>query len=185
MSVTYEQAPEAEVGAMVARVMAEHHKHLHALGVTIETLFARKLDKEGEPAAAIVVRGQVCGAKISITSLQDRARGIADAKLIIDAEYGWERLPKDQRIAMIDRELCHLTIATDKDGEPKHDDHGRPKLKYRHFDYEISGFTSCLENYGEASIEAKQIRLFQELNGQYCLFQTPASLEVHLATSAK
>lgn len=185
MSVTYEQAPEAEVGAMVARVMAEHHKHLHELGVTIETLFARRYNKDDEPEPAIVIRGQVCGAKISITSLQDRVRGIADAKLIIDAEYGWNRLAQTARIAMIDRELCHLTLATDKEGNPKVDDRGRPKLKYQHFDYEISGFTSCLENHGEASIEARQIRLFQELNGQYCLFQTPASLEVNLATSAK
>ena len=185
MSVTYEQAPEAEVGAMVARVMEQHHKHLHALGVTIETLFARKYNKDDEPEAAIVVRGQVCGAKISISSLQDRVRGIADAKLIIDAEYGWNRLAETARMSMIYRELCHLSLVTDKDGTAKFDDRGRPKLKYRHCDYELGGFESSMEIFGEASIEAKQIRLFQEQNGQYCLFQTPASLEVNLATSAK
>lgn len=178
MSVTYEQAPEAEVGAMVARVMAEHHKHLHEMGVTIETLFASKYNADDEPEAAIVVRGQVCGAKISITSLQDRVRGIADAKLVIDGEYGWKRLTPETRAALIYRELCHLTFATDKDGNPKVDDHGRPKLKYRHSDYALDGFGSCMEIFGEASIEAKQIRLFQKVSGQFCLFPTPASLEV-------
>lgn len=175
MSVIYEQAPEAEVGAMVARVMAEHHKHLHELGVTIETLFARKYNKDEEPEAAIVIRGQVCGAKISISSLQDRVRGIADAKLIIDAEYGWERLAPSRREAMIDHELCHLQLAVDKDGNPKVDDHGRPKLKVRHHTFEISGFPEVMERHGEAAIEVHMIKVFAEEWGQYCLFPLPGT----------
>lgn len=180
MSVTYEQAPEAEVGKMIAEVMQQHHPLLNGAGVTIEALFARNYDKDGQAEPAIVVRGQACAAKISITNLSDRVRGIADAKLIIDAEYGWNRLAESRRIAMIDHELCHLEPAVDKDGVPKLDDHGRPKLKIRHHDWELTGFADVAERHGEAALEVHQIVRWEESYGQLALFPLKGLAEVKL-----
>lgn len=174
MGTGYDKAPK-EVLSVVEAAMHDHHAELEAAGVTIQVLFAHKYDADGEPEPAMKTRGQQILAKVSITNLQDRTRGIADAKLVIDREYGWARLSEFRRAALIDHELTHLNLTMDQDGMVKLDDRGRPKLHMRHHDFEIAGFGEILGRHGEAAVEAEQIRRFSEEYGQLCLFPLPGT----------
>lgn len=187
--IGYEKA-SSEVMTVIDKVMLLHHKPLVDAGVTLQVLMVHKYDKDDELVPAMVVRGHVALAKTSITSHQDRARGIPDAKLVIDAEWGWGRLAESRREFLIRHELTHLIVVTEELVEsevtvsrPKLDDCGRPKLKIRHHDYEIGGFDSLLEE-GEASMEAREITLFMDSHSQYSLFPLQGTKEVKVKVTA-
>ena len=161
MGVGYEKAPREVVEAVDA-VIEEYHPDLKDAGVTIQVLFAHLYNKDGDAEPAMRTRGQMVLAKIAITNLQDRTRGIPDAKLIIDREYGWQRLSESRRAALIDHELTHLNLTLDSDGVVKTDDRGRPKLHTRHHDWELTGFEEVVERHGEAALEISQMAHWQE-----------------------
>ena len=179
MSTNYDQAPK-EIAAAVEKVMKQHHRDLVSTGVTLDLLVAFKDTKDGQPQPAMRTRGHDVLAKTSITSLIDRAAGRPDAKIIIDRVFGWDRLGEGPREALLHRELQKLELQFDKDGELKRDDHRRPKLKIRPFDWEHSGFESELELYGEASIASKQLTHFMDSHGQFALFPGPGIVEVKI-----
>ena len=165
MAITYEPVPD-EVRESVYRVMRECHTELTNAEVTVHGLFARDYDKEtDEPIQAVKRAGYPAVAKISVTSLADRARGIADAKLVIDA-FSWERRGEAQRLALIDHELEHLVLRVDDEtGEVKRDDLGRPKLGTRRHDFELGFFAAVVERRGRAAIEASEAVAFVETHG--------------------
>lgn len=185
--IGYEKA-SSEIMTVIDKVMLLHHKPLVDAGVTLQVLLVHKYDANDELVPAMLVRGHVALAKTSITSHQDRARGIADAKLTIDAEYGWSRLPEAGREALVDGELTGIQLITEDEVESevtvtrvKLDDCGRPKLKLIPPDIRIVGRAAMLERYGEASMETKQIRHFQQSTGQYALFQMPGTKQVKVS----
>lgn len=180
MATGYDKAPK-EVMAVVDRVMHEHHAELEGAGVTIQVLLAHQYDKDGEPLPAMKTRGQQVLAKVSITNLQDRTRGLADAKLVIDREFGWSHLSDSRRAALIDHELTHLNLTVDQDGMTKLDDRGRPKLHMRHHDWELTGFAEVAERHGEAAVEVHEMIRWQEAYGQFALFGLPGTKEVKIA----
>lgn len=167
MAISYTVC-DPEVDKLIAVAIKDYHKELDAAGVTIHAVFARNFDGDGEPIAAVKAHGVAAAAKIQITSLVDRVRGIKDAKLTIDGHY-WDRASESRRLALLDHELEHLTVQTD-DAGVKFDDAGRPKLRMRHHDWELTGFASVVERHGEASVEAQQFSYFQDEFGQLCLF---------------
>lgn len=154
MAITYEEAPD-DVLDLIHQVMIAHHADLHLVGVTVSAVMASK--EEGDDAVpALKTRGQVIAAKIQITSLVDRARGLADAKLTI-CQYTWDRMPPATRLALLDHELTHLELVRDKDEQPVYDDRGRPKLKTRHHDWELTGFVEVAARHREASVEVRDV----------------------------
>lgn len=182
MGITYERASD-ETQRLINRVLIEHHGELHDAGVRIDALMACKIDREtGEQSQALKDRNYPIAAKIQVTSYADRVRGIADAKLTIDA-YAWSRLPETRREALIDHELEHLDVVIDKEGQIKRDDLGRPKLKIRPHDFELGWFTAVAERHGEAAIEVREIQHFHERWGQLCLFPM-AGTEITTASTA-
>ena len=177
MGIGYDKAPK-EVIALVQKVMHDSHLELETAEVTVQVLFAHKYDKDGEAEPAMKTRGQIVVAKTSITNLQDRTRGIPDAKLVIDRTFGWERLADARRAALIDHELTHLNLTLDQDGQVKLDDRGRPKLHMRHHDWELTGFQEVCERNGEAAVEVYEMVRWQETYGQYALFPMRGVKEV-------
>lgn len=182
--IGYETAP-SEVMTVIDKVMLLHHKDLVDAGVTLSVTMVHKYDKDDELVPAMMVRGHVCLAKTSITSHADRARGVPDAKMVIDAEWGWARLSEGRREALVHDCLLRFQVQTEEqeDGEvtiqrPKLDDCGRPKLKLRHPDIHIVGFSDTLEKYGESAPVAREITLFVEKHGQYALFEMPGTKKV-------
>lgn len=143
-----------EVGQLIARVMEQYHGELHEAGVTLDVLMASPTtNKNGEATGPPLKRnGYPCAAIIKIVGLPDRTAGLGDAMLKIDADE-WEKLNDKQRAALVDHELTHLIVKTDKDGNTKTDDLGRPKLQIRRHDREVSWFDEVVRRHERDAME--------------------------------
>jgi len=176
MPITYDTVDKT-TDDLIKRAMAMYHSELAGAGVTVHAVFASNIDKEtGEICPAVKVHGHTAAAKMQVTSLQDRARGLPDAKLTID-EYSWKRMAESRRVALIDHELEHLVLKTDDDGIV-FDDRGRPKLKLKIHDWQFQGFAKIIERHGEAAVEHREMVRWQEKGGQYSLFPLVGTKEV-------
>lgn len=154
MAGTTYQAADGTVADLVQRVMREHHPALADTGVTVSVVMAAKETEEEGAVPALKRNGLDIAAKIQVASLVDRARGLPDTKLTVD-QFAWDRLAERSRIALIDHELEHLQLV----GET--DDLGRPKLKLRPHDWELTGFARVVERHGEAALESQQVARFR------------------------
>jgi hypothetical protein len=150
MPITYEDC-DGKTCQLIKTVMTKYHLKLAGAGVTITALFACDIDKDGAIKPAVKVHGHTAAAKIAVTSLQDRARGVADAKLTIETS-SWQNMAESRRIALIDHELEYLELKIDDDGIV-FDDRNRPKLKIKIHDYHFEYFHSVAQRHGEASVE--------------------------------
>lgn len=154
-SIGYDHCP-AEVEEMLQSAMTKWHPELVEAKVEIRPLFALAYSRSGEAIPAIKVRGHAVLAKIKITSLEDRVRGLGDATMLIDGAR-WERMGHNARLALLDHELEHLQV-----DEEKLDDAGRPKIKMKHHDWELAGFDDVMKRQGENSIELQNVALLKE-----------------------
>ena len=162
MGITYEACGET-VDNLIAATIKKSHPDLLRLGATIAGVFVVKVDKDDTPEVGLKRNGLPAAAKIQITPLADRARGMDDAKLTICA-HAWERLSENQRAALIDHELQHLELKPTEDENGaivETDDLGRPRLRLRPHDWELAGFEAVVERHGENALEAIQIERFK------------------------
>ena len=163
MPTTYQTASQA-IQDRAYDAMARYHPHLRDAKVRLTVLEASgPRDADGEVCGpAIKVRGQKAMACIKVTSLKDRAAGLGDAVLIIDADEcdTWSDATWD---ALLDHELTHLELCTDKHGKLIRDDLGRPKLRMRHHDYEIGGFHEVADRHKGEAVEVQAV---QKIGGE-------------------
>ena len=89
----------AAIGAELIQEVKTHH---HLGEAKIAYLFADKATKRGEVVTL---------ATVSVCSPKDRALHKHDLMVVIASEP-WKGLTKDQRVALIDHELCHFERAT-------------------------------------------------------------------------
>jgi hypothetical protein len=168
MGITYNEC-DANIYKLIDDVMHKYHRSLSDQSVTIHAVFAEKYDGDGLQLPAIKFHGHDAAAKIQVTSLQDRARGLRDLKLTID-RYSWDRMTETRQIAMLDHELEHVEVKTDDDGIVVRDDLNRPKLRLKIHDWMLAGFASIIARHGEAAVEHREMVRWQEEWGQACLF---------------
>lgn len=163
---TYSKA-DRELHDVVLEAMDRWHSRLVDSDVTVDVLLAYGTrDKNDDIVSpAITDRGVQCRAKIKITSLRDRALGVADAVMLIDGDHihEWSTPELD---ALIDHELTHLELATDKDGNLKRDDLDRPCLVMRLHDWEFGWFDEVARRHGDKSGEIQQARRLIESSGE-------------------
>lgn len=167
MAVSYQEVDPATY-EIIHHAMKDYHSELVTASVTIHAIFASNFDAEDEPLPAVKFHGHSAAAKIQVTSLQDRSRGLPDVKLTID-RHQWDGMAKTRRIALVDHELEHLVLQTDDEGV-KLDELGRPKLKLKIHDWMLAGFASIISRHGEAAVEHHEMVRWQEEYGQFCLF---------------
>jgi putative metallopeptidase len=154
MPTTFEKC-DIDVVQFAAGVLRKHHPELTEAGVTIDYAFASNPDD-----FAIKVRGQRALARVKIVSLEDRARGQADAKILIDESW-WNDAPEPEREAVLDHEHEHLTLAKVWRDELtnelhwKSDDIGRPKLRMKHHDAELGIFFGVITRHQEQAADFK------------------------------
>lgn len=167
MPTTYEACGDA-VNELIAATIEKYYPDLLRLEATVAAVFVAKTDKEGIPETGLKRNGYPAAAKIQVTPLADRARGMADAKLTID-RYSWDRLAEHARAALIDHELYHLElkVGEDDDGNPiECDDLGRPRLKCRPHDWEMTGFAEVAARHGENALEVQAVKAFRAEYGE-------------------
>lgn len=158
---------DQEVIDIMQEMMHRYHHELEECGVTIDLLFAyAKVNAAGDKVGpAVTLHGYACAAKVRKIGLKDRAKGMADAEIIVDGDR-WSDWSETQRQALLDHELTHLELATDKTGAVKRDDLNRPVLKMRKHDFEFGWFDCIAERHGAASFEVQQATTLMQASGQ-------------------
>lgn len=169
MPATYEKANEAirTMADSVLRQFESHHPLIDA-GVTIDILlaFAERDEETSQPIGpALTQGGYVVAALTKVTGLKDRAKGCADAEIVIDGDW-WADHGRDEQIALLDHELHHIAVVI-KNGAVVRDAHSRPKLRLRKHDVQVGWFSVIAERHGAASIECQQAQNVFDHYGQY------------------
>ncbi len=112
-------------------------------------------------------------------SLKDRALGRGDAEVSLDGNW-WEHATAEQQAALLDHELHHITVKSDKAGNAQYDDLGRPQIKLRKHDIEVGWFNVIAERHGAASIERSQAKAIMDNSGQYYWPGIAPSVEIRV-----
>lgn len=164
----YERAP-VECQDIGARMMDKYHGELRDAGVTIDYLFAKKKpDSNGEidpEVHALKLHGYPVAAMVRANSYKNRVLGHSDAEIIIDGDR-WDEWSAEEKDALIDHEIEHLELKTDKDGLLRRDDLDRPMLRVKLHDHEFGWFDSIARRHGKHSFEVQQYEKFREAHRQ-------------------
>jgi hypothetical protein len=165
---TYERAPKS-VENLAAEILCENECYQALLDakVTVDYLFAHAdQDDDGNLVNDALKKNGVKALGVTRkTSLKQRALGLADAEISLDADW-WEEASIPEQKALLDHELYHLELVITEDGLQK-DDLGRPKLKLRHHDVDVGWFKTIAERHGIHSQERIQAKAILEDSGQY------------------
>lgn len=171
MSAIYSKAPD-KVRERALPLLEKNHFELFNHDLKIDFIFATStVNDAGDATGPAVSHGGYPALAIArILSTKDRVMGRGDCEIVVDADR-WLQMSGEEQDALLDHELEHFQIAKDKYGEPKLDDHHRPKLKLRKHDHQFGWFDNIARRHGLASPEVRQ---FQELcycdaGGQYYL----------------
>lgn len=158
MATEYRDAPEVRI--IANKVIRDVHQHLH--GVRIDYVFVAKSDKDG-PVPILSKGKQVHGKAKKITGLnaflaQNDDNPEGEEFFVIEiSHYSWVYMTPEQRIALVDHELCHCIIEQSEDGT---------MLTLRPHD--VEEFTEIIQRHGLwqpdvedfAKVAAKKLPLF-------------------------
>lgn len=146
----------------------ETNQPLGQLSVKIDLVFAFA-DRDDEGLAlndALTKNGLKALGITRIVPLKDRALGRGDAEIALDGDH-WQKVGADEQAALLDHELHHISVKTDRNGNVQYDDLNRPQLKLRKHDIEVGWFSVIAQRHGLASIERKQARQIMDNKGQF------------------
>lgn len=177
MARRYQKADE-NVQFELTVVVDLHHKVLRVCGVTVAVVMVGDVDDEtGEVGHCLQCAGYPAAATIRITPVHQRVLGMADAIMTID-EAVWDELDEQERMALLDHELCHLQVRGERgvlsidgddklSGSVKTDDAKRPVLKLRKHDWQLGGFFEVARRHGLAAVEVRDMHRHRDASGQY------------------
>jgi hypothetical protein len=170
---TYKIAPKT-VAELANDVLCQWptHKPLLDAKVKIDYVFAyADVDANGLPKnCAIMLGGYPCNGVARIVKLKDRVLGHGDAEITLDANW-WDGLigktGEELKRGLLDHELHHLEVKTDKFGRIDFDDIHRPLLRMRKHDYQFGWFNVVAERNGVHSQEQIQAQQMMSKAGQF------------------
>jgi len=157
---TYQTAPK-HVREIVDHLLKKFYPRILAEKPRIDLLTVAH-DSEG---SALKHAGYDAQAVIRVVGLKDRAAGRGDLEIVID-EVNYNRLTDEQRVALLDHELYHVTLKTDKEGVVKRDGADRPKFGMRKHDRQLGWFDEIARRHGDNAAEVIQARALIEQAGQ-------------------
>jgi hypothetical protein len=161
---------DKSVADMVKAILESEadHADIYSADVKLDLVFAcPPTDDDGKViGVALKKNGRRSYAQTRICNLRERAKGHGDAEIVIDADH-WESINDAEQRAILDHELTHIHVKTNKAGDALTDDLSRPILKLRRHDIEVGWFTSIAKRNKIASIECKQAAEIMENLGQY------------------
>jgi hypothetical protein len=167
------------------RNLDPHRERLKDVTIAVLSAHASR-DEDDEPRGeALACRGRPILGKIRISSVEDRAEGYADVRVLLNGDR-WGQISAPMQRSVIDTCLTMIEVRQ-KDGAPLRDDLGRPKLQQRPWDFEIYGFHDVAERHGASSVEVHNFRvLFDEYGQTYLPHLAPDDRPVnYLAIAPK
>ena len=150
---TYSKAP-AEIIILAAEIIGSVEDHTPLIDtVRIDWVFAHgDQDDEGNVINhALKHHGLRALGVCRVVNLKDRAKGMGDVEVCIDADW-WAEADDAQQRALLDHELTHIRVMNDVDALR------RPKIKMRKHDFEVGWFASVAQRHGDASGEIQQAK---------------------------
>ena len=167
MAAIYEKCDDA-VEKLAKKIINKHIPDIAEADVLIEYAFASaEKDKNGDPVGHAIVKGGYPKAGYcQVISAKERALGRADVRIMLDKDY-WEKIPEDQRTALMHHELHHIIVKRTPDGDIDTDEYSRPKIKMRLHDREFGFFDKIAQLYGKASVEVQSATKFIEEVGTF------------------
>lgn len=162
-------AASIDLETAIESMVREYHPDLQQ--VRIAALFQFD-DESSEPT--LMHNGYPAAAVVRITTLKERALGLADAVIIVDRAQ-WQSLTHMRHCALIDHELTHLARALDSETQqPMFDALGRPRLRMRRHDHQLGWFDEVAARHGQNSVEVLQAQqLVQSTYQLYFEFGPP------------
>ena len=161
---------ELLIHGLVAELIATcpTHKPLLDTKLRLDIVFAfGDQDDQGNLLNdALVERGLKILGITKKTTLKERVLGRGDAEITLDGDY-WKDANEEQRHALLDHELQHITVKTDKAGNFQYDDIGNTQVHLRHHDVDIGWFKDIAIRHGLASQERIQAANLMLADGQY------------------
>ena len=158
----YDPVKDPQVHQMIAAVMEEYQSELVEHEVKIGADWY--VPPEGKPEAPLKLHGYPAAAVVKITPVRQRQRGIPDAIVTIDRAH-WNGLDDDERYALLDHEVQHVSLYRDKDDHVVADDAGRPRLRMRLHDVQYGAFLAMADRHGDNSFEVRQAKKIMEDHG--------------------
>ncbi len=138
MAAKFKRAKDAQ--EISVGLIAEYHKHLIDLNVRVEFAFVNETIKKGGKERLGECRKVGGHAAYLASGGSDRFDDPQDSFFLITLWWqGWQNLTPDQKIALIDHELCHAYAY--EDGET-----GEVKLKI--LPHDIEEFNSIVSRHG-------------------------------------
>ena len=177
---TYQKANKS-VHQLAAQLIGRYpdHKPLEAVELKLDLVFAfADTDEDGRPLNDALTKNGLKSLGVTrAVPLKDRALGRGDAEIALDGDW-WKTASGDEQAALLDHELHHISLKTDKNGNIKYDDLNRPLIKLRKHDFECGFFAVIADRHGSASQERKQAKAMMDKFGQYFLpeFCPPAQI---------
>jgi hypothetical protein len=144
-------------------------------------------EETGNPInVAITKNGFRCYGLTKCTNLKERVLGRGDAEIVLDGDW-WETATAEQQEALLDHEMHHVAVKTDKHGNIQKDDIGRPLVKLRKHDIEVGWFSVIAARNGVHSQERIQAKIIMDNLGQYFFpdLCPPSSKRIPMGTGAK
>lgn len=177
---TYHRAPK-EVETLASEILTANPCYRDVLNarVTFDYIFAHgDCNRDGERVGVAIKKDGVRALGIArVTPLKQRAKGCADAEIVLDGDWWQEEASPEQQAALLDHELFHVELKLDRDGGVRTDDLQRPLLKLKPHDWEMGMFNAIAARHGTASQEVILAKAMMEENGQLYwadLFEVPA-----------
>lgn len=164
---TFQKAPQSVIDmALDILTQFETHKPLLDARVKIDFVFAHgdRDDNGNIVSDAITKDGRRVYGQARKIGLKDRAKGMGDAEILIDADY-WAEIDSLAQRALLDHELHHLAVKIDKRGLVR-DDLGRPVIQLRKHDHQFGWFNVIAERHKDHSIEVQQAMAIYNSAGQ-------------------
>lgn len=116
MAATYRPAPAVE--RIAKDLIARHHTDLH--GVPIRYVFRSEAAKKaGKVVFGTARKISGLNAYLAADDVDEAGYGAEDFFVIEIAEDVWSVLDSDQRVALVDHELCHCSLEVTDDGTVK------------------------------------------------------------------
>lgn len=177
MPRVYSKAPK-HVDNMMNAVLETFHKELVKVKLKIGILF---VNSDGDEMA-IMGHGVPCLAKIRIAGQAERVFCNLDVVLMVD-EKAWSDLNDVRRRALLDHEVCHLVVVTDKNGNVRSHDGERPRMSLVPDDFVLTGFHAVIERHGADALELVALQSTVESVQQFFDFSRSAKTGPRLAAA--